>query len=66
MILKAFFTVIFTIFLVLVAFGFANAGFWESFLTNLDPFNNSGTIPANVILLLLITGLIGYLGVRRK
>ena len=66
MILKAFITVIFTIFLVLVVFGIANASFWKSFLNNLDPFNNSGTIPANVILVLFITGLIGYLGVRRK
>ena len=64
--LKAFLTVIFTIVLVLVVFGAANANFWESVLNNLGSSYDSSTIPANAVWLLIAIGIIGCLGVRRK
>jgi len=64
--LKVFLILISTIVLVLVVFGIANANFLDSFMNNLGSSNNSGTIPESIILLLISTGIVGYLGVRRK
>jgi len=66
--MKTFLAFLFAILSVYGFIGLAEAGIFESILSQFksNALNGAGQIPWTAILILLATGIIGFLGIRRK